>query len=201
MGGWEARCELTMDILVWGIRSEDLGWMRGWGILTEKSSVDFLPTSQAHHDATYLEQLGAIATLLTVHPFASCTPSSFWGPWLCAWHSNPPVLAASLFYKFICFYAPSCLWAPSQLNDSLFPNSPMLLHSVPLLTPAVFQVAFSFLPPCAQILHVLSGLMHTSPLHKVMPPPHSGSMLPLPLLNCVPLSWQISYSLWVTSYT
>ena len=42
---------------------------------------------------------------------------------------------------------------------------------MPLLPPIVFQNPSSFLPPCAQILHILSDLMPMSPLHKAMPHP------------------------------
>lgn len=176
MGCWEARCELTMDILVRGIRSKALDWMQGWGILTEKSSVDFLPTSQAHRDATCLGQLGVIETLLIVHSFARCTPTHFWGPWHCAWHSNPPGLAASLCYKLICFYAPSCPLGSQPIICLPLPHTApcffILCHYSHLLClrlPSLFSLHVS------ELLHILSGLIYMPPLDIVMPsPPKSG---------------------------
>lgn len=156
-----------------------LAELQGWGILAEKSLVDFLPTSLGKCPGPpcyymlgaawdYLQICSQFTPLPGIPQDLTCNQVIVLGI------QSPSGLATTLFYKldWIASMPLPAPCAPSPLNDSFFPTQVLTLpHTVLLLPPIVFQNASSFLPPCAQILHILSDIMPMSPLHKAMPHP------------------------------
>lgn len=112
MGYCKASYELTLDVSFSGIMYEALPGLQGWGILTEKSSVDFLPISlgkcpgpPCHYMLGaawgYFQLCSQSTPLPGVRQALTCDYGIVLGI------QSPPGLAATLFYKLLCFCVPS----------------------------------------------------------------------------------------------